>query len=1028
MERKYIRFKASELIEELEKIKNDQSDLISLIDEIGYRKKGANKLKETLIKAKRYNELIKNRSSKSTSKVTKKSIDKSKIKNVQKNNHDLKKNSNKNYFDKNNLENKISTLKAEAVEKKISSDFILEDKNEYSSLIETNYFLKIFGFEDLKILYLNDNLIIQYKKINSSISLSDIKEIKIKNGFFFNEIVIFYNDQSITLEKLTNFQTKLINLKISLLNKRKYFLIGLKDYQDSFKNNEYINQRKVDQWKKKYLKLYNLLNDSDNYQFIFDEIELSFLNKFKNIEQTIHELNNDYISSEKIINKAFFDELETNPLTEAQREAVINDNDASLIVAGAGTGKTSTVIGKIAYLIDKKGFKPTEILGLAYGNDAAQEIRDRVKDKIGVDVEIKTFHALGLKIVNEFEGKRVRIADIASNEKAKRALVAQLIVDLSKDEGFKSILVNFVTKHRYPAKYLEHFDSSVDYFKYLRKIEPQTLNGIPVKSFEELLIADWLTLNGIDYEYEYPYEHQTSSRKRNQYRPDFFLKEKGIYLEHFGINKDGSTAPFIDSKKYNEGIEWKRNTHKLNGTTLIESYSWERQEGIIFENLEKNLKNYGIKCRLNDQKIIDNIINIREVNQRLVNLIYEFLGVFKEGQYTFEELKDYSKLQPKNEKERFECFIELFKKVFDKYEEYLKKRQEIDFADLIVYAIKKISQSSNKTSFKRIIIDEYQDIARGRFRLLKELIKKNDDCRIMCVGDDWQAIYGFTGSDIKLTLNYGEIFGKYSRIDLDRSFRFSQPILDVSSKFIQKNNNQLKKNILSHPPVLEPAIEIYDKTEGKYFDLKSILDEIKKQLSSNKKWKILLLGRYKFKEPEELNLISSHYPNFSIEFKTIHSSKGLGADVVIVLGLETGKYGFPGYLEKDPIMNMVVTGEDDFLHAEERRVLYVAMTRAKQKLYLCTSQSSPSEFINELKQSEYGEIHYSGQAYDKNFIKCRSCSGELHLKYPNRLNGYSWQCQLSPYCDGKEKFCSVCKKLPGIGIDGQCLDENCRVN
>ena len=123
MERKYIRFKASELIEELEKIKNDQSDLISLIDEIGYRKKGANKLKETLIKAKRYNELIKNRSSKSTSKVTKKSIDKSKIKNVQKNNHDLKKNSNKNYFDKNNLENKISTLKAEAVEKKIFSDF-----------------------------------------------------------------------------------------------------------------------------------------------------------------------------------------------------------------------------------------------------------------------------------------------------------------------------------------------------------------------------------------------------------------------------------------------------------------------------------------------------------------------------------------------------------------------------------------------------------------------------------------------------------------------------------------------------------------------------------------------------------------------------------------------------------------------------------------------------------------------------------------------------------------------------------------
>lgn len=306
----------------------------------------------------------------------------------------------------------------------------------------------------------------------------------------------------------------------------------------------------------------------------------------------------------------------------------------------------------------------------------------------------------------------------------------------------------------------------------MRKHEPRTLRGEVVKSFEELLISDWLTLNGVRYSYEYPYEIETATKHRRQYKPDFYLSDYGIYLEHFGIGRDGSTAPGIDERKYNDGINWKRELHRENNTTLIETYSWERMEGVLTNSLEKKLRANGVSVKPLSGSDLEDLLMKREINQRLVSLLSDFLTVFKEGQWSFDELNNLSQGQKINFTHRTKAFLDIFENVFDLYESYLADRREIDFADLIAQATNYLRDGKANVEFTRIIVDEYQDISRGRQRMIKELLAQTDDVRLMCVGDDWQSIFGFTGSDIRMTTEFDKFFGGFTRVDLDETFRF----------------------------------------------------------------------------------------------------------------------------------------------------------------------------------------------------------------------------------------------------------------
>ena len=795
---------------------------------------------------------------------------------------------------------------------------------------------------------------------------------------------------------------------------------ALNEFDHILKDDTYLNNRKVKAWHQKYQKVITVTKRVGSVNGVFDSLR----ELLDAAQELISKKNDRFVQS--AVNKwgSYLSTVEKNPLTSQQMKAIVTEDDACLVVAGAGTGKTSTVVGKIGYLISSRISTPDKILALAFGRDAAAEMRERVKDRLDVEVEIRTFHSLGLAILKEHQGHKLRISESATQDRTFLALVANLLRQVASTKKGGALFTEFISQHRMPAKYLEDFDNNGEYLKYLRKVEPITLKGEQVKSFEELLIADWLCLNGIQYEYEYPYEHKTASMQRNQYRPDFYLSDYGIYLEHFGIDKKGRTRKDIDAKKYNEGIKWKREQHKKFGTLLVETYSWERMEGHILDTLASKLKTLNVRISPFDVDAIFELIETSKIRGDVVSLLKDFLAVFKENQFEFFELKQSLQEIPRSEVRRYECFLNLFELLHKEYEEHLFSRQEIDFADLIKNATALIENGHYDVCFDRIIVDEYQDISRGRFKFLSALINAGKDVRLLAVGDDWQSIYGFTGSDVTRTTGFESLFDKPKIIPLDQTFRFNKHIQNLSSAFIQKNPDQLTKEIKAKASKVKEPITLQVSAGKPLERLNEALDLIYKKRPRGERWQVYLLGRYNFCKPKNLDSLNEKYKMLDISFKTIHSSKGLEADAVVVLELVGGRYGFPSLVESDPIMSLVVPAENTFQYAEERRVLYVAMTRAKEVLVLSVDSSNPSEFVPELiKELGNGQ----GRGIVERMICPMCCTGELINKFPRREKGYAWVCSLSPYCDGKYKYCEECLESPSLP-NQQCSSTKCKKN
>lgn len=865
---------------------------------------------------------------------------------------------------------------------------------------EPNYWSKLIGISACEVEFLpGAHLKIHVYNHEHLIDCEDI-QLEVKNGWFSTNLNLKSQQKELNLKLSTKNAKKLFNhLEKSYL--RSKASSAIQTFERYLSLDQFLNNYKITLWKQNFQSVihYSLHSNSKSS-------EIKALSTFiKSLDSETQKHNNQFVKNEIEKWALFFESVESNPLTYQQKKAIVTDQDACLVVAGAGTGKTSTVIGKIGYLVNSGLCRKEKILALSFGRDAANEMKERAKKRLGYDVEIRTFHSLGLDILKRIKGHKLKIADSATSDRFFLALVAKLLKDVIRTDKGGKLFKNFMSYHRYPAKYLEDFDSEGSYFEYIRKFEPVTLKGEKVKSFEELLLADWLCLNGVNYEYEFPYEHKTSSLKKNQYRPDFYLTDYGIYLEHFGIDRNGKTAPSIDSKKYNESIEWKRSLHSQHGTVMLETYSWERMEGVILPNLEDKLVQSGVSLTAFDPDAILDLVETGNLNKSIVALLKDFLTVFKENQFTLEELRS------NGVNARTTVFIDLFELLYESYQEHLKSRQELDFADLILLATEAVVANPEMVSFERIIVDEYQDISRGRFNFLKALQSATNDSRILAVGDDWQSIYGFTGSDIKKTTKFQSHFVGGDVIPLDQTFRFNSDIQKLSSAFIEQNPEQIKKEINARPAKIEVPVEIsYEYSGSPEEQLDKAIKQVKSRLPRKKKSSVYVLGRYKFNEPKNFKSITEKYPSLDIQFKTIHSSKGLEADAVIILGMTNGRYGFPSMVESDPLMGLVVPGEEDFDNAEERRVLYVAMTRAKEYVLFCIDSANPSAFAEEI--DSLVSPAEAGQKIRPKFT-CPECNkGNLILKYPNKKLGYAWECSLSPYCSGKNKNCPICQLAP----------------
>lgn len=883
-----------------------------------------------------------------------------------------------------------------------------------------SFLWRMLGAKTVKAITTNGTEFISFEssRVNLSQPLPDDYSFTIQLNIFTTRISLTVDGQVLET-RVGGYQKTLL---LEYLNSRRYVRLAQKlddEFHQMMSEDLYLNNRRLSQWVSETT---TLVEEFENIR----KLDYGWVARLANFldEATLRrkQHNEAFIATKKVEFANFFSSVENSPLTDRQIEAILADEDAMLVNAGAGTGKTSTVVGKIGYLVQSGIAAPDEILALAYGKDAATELRERVKDRLGVDVEVRTFHSFGQELTQKAHGHRIEIADVASDERSLLALLAQFVREIWEEPTGAKLLQEFFSLHRYPAKYLEDFDSEKDYKVYLRKFEPRTLKGELVKSFEELLIADWLLTNGVAYKYEHPYQINLAGGNRRQYRPDFYLSDYGIYLEHFGVGKNGETAPGIDSVKYKSQMLWKRELHKKHKTTLLETYSWQRRDGVLFKALEDSLKLHSVKLVPGGGDEVRQLIKTLAMDKKKVALFKDFLVAFKENQLSADVLGAKISTLSHADRARPYCFFEIFQKIFSKYQGYLDERKQLDFSDCIRHAVVALDSGSLGLNFKRVIVDEYQDISSGRFNLLREILSQQNDCRLMAVGDDWQSIYGFSGSDIEKSTEFEKYFEGATVVPLDRTFRFTKPIIAVSSDFIKCNPQQLHKEVVGRDSTVKRPVHLMFFPDRDSANLEAILAEVSSEIPPRKKWTVFLLGRYKFlaPAPEEISRLNEKFPRLELEFTSIHASKGREADAVVLLGLEGGKYGFPGTIERDPLMNLVISGEYGFPDAEERRVLYVALTRARSKVVISARTDLPSSFLNELQL--HPEVT-SNEVIKSNFC-CGECSGRLLLRFPNRVNGYAWQCEYQPYCQGVAKMCSICKVSPLSSV-GKCQNNSC---
>ncbi len=405
--------------------------------------------------------------------------------------------------------------------------------------------------------------------------------------------------------------------------------------------------------------------------------------------------------------------------------------------------------------------------------------------------------------------------------------------------------------------------------------------------------------------------------------------------------------------------------------------------------------------------------------------LIDFINNFKTMGYD----KDYFPvLRSKTKNVRTLLFLDIAEEVFSYYQDALASRNQLDFADMINEADKiltEIEKYKDKPKYKYIIIDEFQDIAKQRFNLTKRLADVTG-AHVVAVGDDWQSIFAFAGSDITLFQKFLELMGDGIPLYITHTYRNSQELIDIAGSFIQKNSSQIKKQLKSPKKIKNPVvIECYDDAKDIRKNWISTIEETIGKIVNEfgPESSILLIGRYnfdrdlliksdKFEEISNEKVRCKKYPRALIIFLTAHTSKGLGFDNVIVLNMLEGRYGFPSQIEDDPVMKLVTHSDDTIQFAEERRLLYVAMTRTKNKVYLITPLTRPSRFVIELAD-DYKIPHHEDMSKDiqlKRYMPCPVCG--LPLKYENNKNyGLTlYMCTNEPeLCD----FMTNDKVLPG---------------
>ena len=730
---------------------------------------------------------------------------------------------------------------------------------------------------------------------------------------------------------------------------------------------------------------------------------------------SINKINQKFVEKRLLESCDLFEKLS---LTAAQRLAVVHDEDANLINAGAGSGKTHTILSKVEYIIARGLASPAEILIAVYNKKTEQEIKKKI-EKIHASINVSTFHSLGLKIIKQVESERVNISKLATEDTSLGDFLSGMVRRLLKNRATIEFFVQFFSTHYVEGDPEKGITTKDEYFQNFGYVGIRSLNGEQLKSHQEIQIANWLTLSGIKWKYEkdYPY-----NKSKKQHKPDFYLPDYDLWIEHFGIDKYGNTSPMVNKEDYNKKIKWKRSTHAENNTRLIETYSYEANSpGGLTGALEKKLTEHGVKKSPVGTQEIDMLVEESfKPESNFVKLVKQFLAISKENKFT-KKILDGRAISPRDW-----AFLALFGLFRNHYEKTLAENAEIDFTDMIVRGAKYVENGQYQSGYKYILVDEYQDITKVRLEFLLAMQKQVTDCRIFCVGDDWQSIYQFQGANVGLITNFKNYVSAMQQTDLDQTFRYSQKISDFSSIFVTQNPAQLKKQIHSQIASAEeerPIKIIYHDEKNQREKLTKIIDVIADQARDGRQ-KCFVLGRYNHNKPDAWQEIARYakLKAIDMEFSTIHKSKGSEADWVIVVGNKSTLkgYNFPANMQDDPVLRIVQPEKEHFPNAEERRLFYVAITRTKRGVFLLAPKGQSSTFIREIcvppnqepnQKTVEHVIDYSlfvdvlNQA-QATILFCPECKGQTIQKKFTNNDKFFYACTHFPSCKGVLPTCA----------------------
>jgi DNA helicase-4 len=487
----------------------------------------------------------------------------------------------------------------------------------------------------------------------------------------------------------------------------------------------------------------------------------------------------------------FFDNIETTPLNNSQCRAVVNGEDAVLVLAGAGSGKTSVLVARAGWLLYRQEAIADQILLLAFGRQAADEMNERIKERLHTsDIKAKTFHALALHIIQEGSKKTPKISKLETDSKARRSL----------------------------------------------------------------LIKTW--------------QQQCAEKK---------------------VQASGWRA-------------W-----------MTEELEWEVPEGDYWKN--------------------------KSLAERLGSRLERWLGLMRMHGGSQAEMVEQASEEVRD---LFQKRIRLMAPLLKAWKSALKEEDAVDFSGLIHQAVNILEKGRFVSPWKHILVDEFQDISPQRARLLAALREQNSYTSLFAVGDDWQAIYRFSGAELSLTTAFEGHFGEGAQCALDTTYRFNDRIGEIANKFVLQNPYQLKKPLNSLTKGNKKSVTILPNEQ-----LDALLDKLSGFAKTDEK--ILILARYHHLRPEVLQKAATRWPKLNIEFMTIHASKGQQAEYVIIVGLHEGNDGFPAPVRESLLEEVLLPEPEDFADAEERRLLYVAITRAKHQVWLMQDKAQPSVFVAQLE-------------------------------------------------------------------------------